>query len=98
MQISSTGLLIECTAPPQFLLSFLDSVLRGIGQVMLQSNSYTGLLFLIGIYYNSMLFSWAVLLGTTASTATAVLLEVDRAYGRADCWGSIDGPYHCMRG
>ncbi|MDN5941950.1 MAG: urea transporter [Nitrospira sp.] len=86
-QISSTGLVIEGTSSSQLLLSFLDSVLRGIGQVMLQNNSYAGLLFLIGIFYNSMLFGWAVLLGTTASTATAVLLEVDRSHVRAGLFG-----------
>lgn len=86
-QLSSTGLVVEDTSSPQLLLGFLDSVLRGIGQVMLQSNSYTGLLFLIGIFYNSMLFGWAVLLGTTASTATAILLKVDRSHVRAGLFG-----------
>jgi urea transporter len=85
--ISSTGLVIEGTSSPHLLLGFLDSVLRGIGQVMLQNNSYTGLLFLIGIFYNSMLFGWAVLLGATASTATAILLEVDRVRVRAGLFG-----------
>jgi urea transporter len=42
---------------------------------------------LIGIFYNSMLFGWAVLLGTAASTATAVLLGVDRAQVRAGLFG-----------
>lgn len=69
------------------MLGFLSSVLRGIGQVMLQSNSRAGLLFLIGIFYNSMLFGWAVLLGATASTATAVLLEVNRPRVRDGSFG-----------
>ncbi|BFU94740.1 MAG: Urea transporter [Nitrospira sp.] len=54
---------------------------------MLQNNSYAGLIFLAGIFYNSMLFGWAVLLGTAASTATAVLLGVDRAHVRAGLFG-----------
>lgn len=86
-QLSSTGLVSEGTSAPQRLLGFLDSVLRGIGQVMLQNNSYAGLLFLSGIVYNSILFGCAVLLGTTASTATAVLLGVDRAHVRAGLFG-----------
>ena len=55
-------------------LGFLDSVLRGIGEVMLQNNSYAGLVSLIGLFYNSRLFALAVLVGTTASTATAMFL------------------------
>lgn len=85
--MSSTGLVAEGASVPQLLLGFQDSVLRGIGQVMLQSNSYTGLLFVVGVFYNSMLFGWAVLLGTTASTATAVLLGADRSHVRAGLFG-----------
>ncbi|WP_353154242.1 urea transporter [Herminiimonas fonticola] len=77
---SSTGLLIqENGASRQCLLGFLDAVLRGIGQVMLQNNSYAGFLFLAGIFYNSTLFGWAALFGAAISTATAMLLDVSRA-------------------
>jgi len=72
---------------PQWLLGFFDSALRGIGQVMLQNNSYTGLLFLAGVFCSSMLSGWAALLGTTASTATAVLLGADRSQVRAGLFG-----------
>lgn len=85
--LSSTGLVIESVSFPQLLLVFLDSVLRGIGQVMLQNNSYAGLLFLIGIFYNSVLFGFAVLVGAAASTATAVLLGVARSPVRAGLFG-----------
>ena len=68
-------------------LSFVDSVLRGIGQVMLQNNSYTGLLFLLGGFYSSTLSGLAVLLGTVASTATAMLLGVERTDVRAGLFG-----------
>jgi urea transporter len=54
---------------------------------MLQNNSYTGLLFLIGIFYNSALFGIAVLVVTVAITATALLLGVDRAHVRAGLFG-----------
>ena len=73
------------------LLEFLDSVLRGIGQVMLQNNSYTGLLFVIGIGYNSLLFGVAALVGTAVSTAAAMLLGVDRALVRAGLFGFNGG-------
>ncbi|HNP36099.1 MAG TPA: urea transporter [Woeseiaceae bacterium] len=85
--LSSTGLTSESAAVPQLPLVFLDSVLRGIGQVMLQNNSYAGLLFLIGIFYNSVLFGFAVLVGAVASTATAVLLGVARSSVRAGLFG-----------
>lgn len=78
---------MEGASTPQRLWHFLDAVLRGIGQVMLQNNSYTGALFLIGIFYNSMLFGVAVLLGTSASTAAAMLLGVDRAHVRSGLYG-----------
>ena len=85
--LSSAGLVIEGTSFPRLLLAFLDSVLRGIGQVMLQNNSYAGLLFLIGIFYNSVLFGFAVLVGAAASTATAVLLGVARCSVRTGLFG-----------
>lgn len=85
--LSATGLANDNTASPQRPLVFLDSVLRGIGQVMLQNNSYAGLFFLIGIFYNSVLFGSAVLVGAAASTATAVLLGSDRASVRAGLFG-----------
>ncbi len=85
--LTSTGLANESTAFPQFPLVFLDSVLRGIGQVMLQNNSYAGLFFLMGICYNSVLYGFAVLVGAAASTATAELLGVARASVRAGLFG-----------
>ena len=58
-------------------LTFLDSILRGIGQVMLQNSSWAGLLFLCGIFHNSTLFGCAALLGTIVSTATAYVLRAE---------------------
>ena len=86
-KLSSTGLVVPDESAPQSPLGFLDSVLRGIGQVMLQNNSYAGLIFLAGIFYNSTILGWAVLLGTLASTATAVLLGVDRSRIGAGLFG-----------
>ena len=56
-------------------MQFIQVVLRGIGQVMFQNNSYSGILFLIGIFYNSWLLGLVALLGTIISTATALLLK-----------------------
>lgn len=72
-------------------MAFLDSLLRGIGQVMFQNNSYTGLLFLIGIGCNSWLFALAVVLGTAASTLTAMALGADRILVRSGMFGFNGG-------
>ncbi len=52
---------------------FGEHVLRGIGQVMLQNNIASGLLFLIGIFVGSWQCGFYALFGTVVATATAVL-------------------------
>lgn len=74
-------------APLPRWLEFPDAILRGIGQVMLQNNRWAGLFFLLGVFFNSALFGLAVLTGTAASTATAMLLGVDRSLVRAGLFG-----------
>ena len=86
-KMTATGLDSSGELATPSWLSFVDSVLRGIGQVMLQNNSYTGLLFLLGVFYSSTLSGLAVLLGTVASTATAMLLGVERTDVRAGLFG-----------
>ena len=49
----------------------VDTLLRGVGQVMFQNNPLTGLLFLVGIFVNSFKFGGAGLLGLAASTLAA---------------------------
>ena len=63
VQLTANGLVVTGDLP---LLGFVDSVLRGIGQVMLQNNSYAGLILLAGVFYNSTHFGLAVLVGTAA--------------------------------
>lgn len=87
MHFSSTGLKAADPRAPLSALGFADAVLRGIGQVMLQNNSYTGLLLLLGIAYNAPLLAWAAILGTVASTATALLLGVNRKLVRDGLFG-----------
>ena len=79
--------LINSEMALQSPLSFFDSVLRGIGQVMLQNNSYTGFIFLIGIFYHSILSGFAVLIGVVASTATAMLFRANKADVAAGLFG-----------
>jgi len=87
MRFSSTGLVVDGPVPAHPVAAFADAMLRGMGQVMLQNNSYAGLLFVLGIFYNSVLLGAAVLVGTAASTATALLLQVDRGQVRAGWFG-----------
>jgi urea transporter len=65
----------------------VDTLLRGVGQVMFQNNPLTGLLFLVGIFVNSFKFGGAGLLGLAASTLAAYLLGADRALIRAGLFG-----------
>ncbi|MBS1766016.1 MAG: urea transporter [Acidobacteria bacterium] len=87
MRLTPSGLSQEDGYTLPFLPAFGDSVLRGIGQVMLQDNSYAGLLFLVGIFYNSRVFGVGALAGAAVSTATALLLKADRAQVRAGLFG-----------
>lgn len=87
MKLTPSGFVVTEGVRGGALLAFPDSVLRGIGQVLLQDNSYAGLLFLLGIFVNSPLFGMAALLGAVASTATAMLLGARRELLRAGMFG-----------
>ncbi|MCC6174629.1 MAG: urea transporter [Chloroflexi bacterium] len=67
--------------------SFVDALLRGTGQVMFQNNPLTGLLFLVGIFYNSAPLGAAGLLGLVSSTAAARLLGAHRDLIRNGLFG-----------
>lgn len=84
---SSSGLPVDRAAPLPGATAFLDAVCRGVGQVMLQDNSYAGILFLAGIFWNSPVFGLGALIGTVASTATALLFGADRMRVRRGLFG-----------
>lgn len=67
--------------------AFVDSVLRGTGQVMFQNNPITGLLFLIGIFYNSITLGVFALLGNVAATLAAMALGSPAAAVRNGLFG-----------
>ncbi|MBS1489025.1 MAG: urea transporter [Bacteroidetes bacterium] len=54
-------------------------ILRGVGQIMLQNNSYSGILFLAGIFYNSWLLGLAAIAGASIGTYTARILKYEEA-------------------
>jgi urea transporter len=68
-------------------IPFIDNILKGIGQIMLQENRYTGILFLIGIFIGSWQSGIAVLLSTTAGTFTAVKLNYNKSEIDAGLYG-----------
>lgn len=53
---------------------FVDVNLRGVGQVMLQNNRWTGLLFLLGIFINDWVSGLYAILGTVVGTVSAMSL------------------------
>lgn len=87
LRFTATGLAGEGETPLMAVATFADSLLRGIGQVLLQDNSYSGLLFLLGIFYNSSRFGVAALVGCTASTLAALLLGAQRSQVRSGLFG-----------
>lgn len=68
-------------------IPFIDNVLKGIGQIMLQENRWTGLLFLIGIFIGSWQGGIAILLATSAGTFTAIKLGYDKSEINAGLYG-----------
>ncbi len=58
--------------------NIIKIILRGFGQVMLQNNALTGLLFLIGIFYNSWVLGIGAVVGGIISTYSAYLLKYSK--------------------
>lgn len=56
-------------------IEFFRTILRGVGQIMLQNNPITGLLFLIGIFYNSWAMGVGAIVGVLTGTITAILFR-----------------------
>lgn len=87
LQVTATGLVVTGSSPLYRVVGFCDSLCRGIGQVMLQNNSWAGLIFLAGIFYNSALFGTGVIVGTTVSTLTARAFSVGSTQIRDGLFG-----------
>lgn len=59
-------------------VSFSLSVLRSLGQIMLQGNAVTGALFCIGMLWGSPIMGLAAIVGAIIGTATGLLLGYDK--------------------
>lgn len=55
------------------------SILRGVGQIMLQENAATGIFFLVGIFYGSPTMGIAALVAASCGTLTAKILRYQSA-------------------
>lgn len=71
---------------------FPVTVARGVGQVMFQDNMWTGLLFLVGIFWGAYmegfpLVAWGALVGVLVSTLTGYILRLPDQKGANGLWG-----------
>src|SRR5690606_32183969 len=55
--------------------SFTNRLFKGFGQIMLQENAVTGMVFLAGICFGSVSMGVAALLAATTGTLTAIVLK-----------------------
>jgi urea transporter len=68
-------------------LAFVDSCLRGVGQVVFMNNPITGLAILVAMFVGEAWLGFAGVLGLVASTLTAIALGMDRGATRAGLFG-----------
>jgi urea transporter len=69
------------------LLDFVDSCLRGVGQVCFMNNPVTGLAILIAMFVAEAWLGFAGALGLVVSTGAALLIGMDRGLIRAGLFG-----------
>jgi urea transporter len=69
------------------LLDFVDSCLRGVGQVVFMNNPVTGLAILVAMTIAEPWLGFAGALGLVVSTGTALLIGMDRGAIRAGLFG-----------
>lgn len=79
------------TNPPGFV-GYLSAILKGSGQVMFQGNVWTGLLFLIGIFWGAYQegqpeVAYGAVVGLVASTFAGYILRQPKADGAEGLWG-----------
>jgi urea transporter len=69
------------------LLAFIDSCLRGVGQVCFMNNPITGLAIVIAMFIGEPWLGFAGLLGVAVSTLAAIAIGMDRGAIRAGLFG-----------
>ncbi|HEX7298867.1 MAG TPA: urea transporter [Solirubrobacteraceae bacterium] len=68
-------------------LAFVDSCLRGVGQVCFMNNPVTGLAILVAMFVGEAWLGFAGALGLVVSTGAAMLIGMDRGAIRAGLFG-----------
>ena len=73
-------------------MGFLKVLLRGAGQVMFQGSAWTGLFFIVGIFWGAYQthtpeVAWGALLGLVVSTVTGYILRLPDDDGWQGLWG-----------
>lgn len=68
-------------------LAFVESCLRGVGQVMFMNNPITGLLVLVAAWIHDPWLGFGGTLGVAVSTLVAILMGFDRGAVRAGLFG-----------
>lgn len=66
---------------------FIDQLLKGVGQIMLQENRWTGLLFLVGLFIGSWQYAVAAALAAAAGTVIAKLFKYNQQEIDAGLYG-----------
>lgn len=69
------------------VLAFVDSCLRGVGQVVLLNNPLSGAMILIALFLADLQLGVLASMGLVASTLTASMLRLERAQIRAGLYG-----------
>ena len=69
------------------LLDFVDSCLRGVGQVCFMNNPVTGLAILVAMFVAEPWLGFAGVLGVVVSTLAAIVIGMDRGAIRAGLFG-----------
>ena len=69
------------------LLAFVDSCLRGVGQVVFMNNPLTGLAILIAMFVHEPWLGFAGVLGLVVSTLAAIAIGMDHGAIRAGLFG-----------
>ncbi|WP_107986063.1 urea transporter [Rhodococcus sp. OK519] len=90
--MSTIGTAWNRAAERNAVVRFVDTNLEGAGQVMLQGNAATGLLFVIGIFWGaiatgSVPVAIGAVVGLIVATVTGMLLNSDDASMRAGLYG-----------
>lgn len=71
----------------ELILKNLHYFLKGIGQIMLQNNAWTGLFFLAGIFWGSFTMGLATVLAVATGTCTAKMLKFNEEEIQSGLYG-----------